>query len=369
MKNKLLILGTRGIPAQHGGFETFAEGFALYMVGRGWDVAVYCQADAGEKIHQTQWQGVRCIHVPVRQKGALGTILFDLKSVLHAVRERGVVLTLGYNTALFSIFHRLAGQRNVMNMDGIEWKRAKWSVAQKAWLYCNEWLGARLANHLIADHPQIKRHLLRHTRPEKITVIPYCAERITAAPIAPLSRYGLSAGNYAIVIARAEPENSILEIVRSYVAASLDIPLVVLGNYDTQKNTYHRRVMEAANDKIIFPGAIYQPDIVRALRFHARFYIHGHTVGGTNPSLIESMAAGNLVIAHHNLFNKWVLGEGGRYFSDDASLRTVLELYADTSQLQSESAQISTRYLEAFQPSAVYASYEKLLGAHSLKTR
>ena len=356
-----MILGTRGIPAQHGGFETFAEGFALDMVKRGWHVTVYCHTNEGEGIYETYWQGIRCLHVVVKQGGSLGTILFDIKSVLHSIKEQGVVLTLGYNTAALSIFHRLAGQFNVMNMDGIEWKRAKWSLPHKLWLYCNEWLGTRLANHLIADNPHIKQHLLRHTRAEKITVIPYCAEPIPHAPVEPLSQYGLSAGNYAIVIARAEPENSILEIIRGYVAASLDMPLVVLGSYDVSRNAYHRKVIEAASDKVLFLGAIYQQTIVQALRYHARVYLHGHTVGGTNPSLVEAMAAGNPVIAHDNLFNQWVLGNGGMYFSDESTLRAAVEMCADMDIMRAKSAQIVARYKEAFQPDMIHDCYEQVL--------
>lgn len=369
MANKLLILGTRGIPARHGGFETFAEGFALDMVGCGWEVMVYCQAEQGESISETQWRGVCCVHIPVKQKGAVGTILFDLKSVLHAMRQNGVVLTLGYNTAVFSIFHRLAGQTNVMNMDGLEWKRKKWSLAQKIWLYCNEWLGARLANHLVADHPEIKQHLQRHTREGKITVIPYGAECVTAASTAVLEQFGITAGNYSILIARPEPENSILEVVRGYVAASLSMPLVVLGNYDTTNNPYHRQVLAEADHNILFLGAIYQKDIVQSLRFHARIYIHGHTVGGTNPSLVEAMAAGNPVIAHDNPFNRWVLGDGGLFFTDDFSLQVTLRHCADSVLMAQKSAQIRARHYEVFTPSMIHNAYEKTLIHANLASR
>lgn len=361
MDKKLLILGTRGIPASHGGFETFAEAFALDMVGRGWEVTVYCQVDEGEAITEIQWHGVRCVHIPMKRRGAVGTILFDLKSVLHAIRQEGVVLTLGYNTALFSILHRLVRQINVMNMDGVEWKREKWSLAQKVWLYCNEWLGARLANHLIADNPEIRRHLQRHTSEQKITVIPYGAEPVANAPIEPLDQYGLTAGNYAILIARPEPENSILEVVRSYVSASPGMPLVVLGNYDVKNKAYHRQVLEAADDNILFLGAIYQQNIVRALRYHARFYIHGHTVGGTNPSLIEAMAVGKPVIAHDNVFNRWVLGDGGMFFADEFSLQGTLKLCADQALMKQMSARILARHSAMFLPAMIHNSYEQAL--------
>lgn len=358
---KLLILGTRGIPAMHGGFETFAEGFAIDMVSRGWDVTVYCQLETGDGITETEWQGVRCVNIPVPYTSAIGTILFDLKSVFHAIRQEGVVLTLGYNTAIFSILHRLARQPSMMNMDGVEWKREKWSLAKKVWLYCNEWFGARLANHLVADHPEIKRHLQRHTASQKITVIPYGSECVLSAPTEPLKQYGLSSGKYAILIARPEPENSILEVVRSFVKTAPGMPLVVLGNYDPKDNDYHRQVLEAGDSNILFLGAIYDKEIVSTLRYHAKVYIHGHTVGGTNPSLIEAMAAGNPVIAHGNVFNQWVVGDGGIFFDDEASLCVALKLCDDKSLLQEKATKILERHDSMFRPVMIHDVYEKAL--------
>lgn len=363
MKGNLLILGTRGIPAGHGGFETFAEGFALEMVRRNWQVTVYCQADHGDEITETSWNGVRRVHVPVHRDDAIGTILFDLKSARHASRQNALVLTLGYNTAIFSVFHRLAGQVNVMNMDGIEWKRDKWSPLQRAWLYCNEWIGSRLANHLVADHPVIRDHLSRHTSPSKITVIPYGADAVSDAPSEHVKAMGLDPGAYALVIARPEPENSILEIVRNYVSLQPDIPLVVLGHYSPTAHQYHRDVMLASQGhaNVRFVGAIYDSAVVQSLRFHARFYLHGHKVGGTNPSLIEAMASGRPVLAHDNEFNRWVLGEGGFFFSDDASLRAALRLGLDDQLPEVNLQRMTDRHRISFLPTMIHDAYEQLL--------
>lgn len=363
MKRHLMILGTRGIPARHGGFETFAEGFALEMRRRQWNVTVYCQADSGSEITETDWHGIRCVHVPAHREGAFGTVLFDLRSVRHAAKQEGVVLTLGYNTAIFSVLHRWAGQVNVMNMDGIEWKRDKWNRLARAWLYCNEWLGARLANHLVADHPAIRHHLNRHTPSAKITVIPYGADAVSSAPTDPVEALGLVPGEYALVIARPEPENSILEIVRNYVSVKPHIPLVVLGAYTPERNAYHRQVMAAAgnSEQVRFVGPIYESTRVQALRFHARFYVHGHTIGGTNPSLVEAMATGRPVIAHDNLFNRWVLGEGGVFFSSEALLRAALRLGLEDRLQQSQGQQLADRHRRQFLPQRIYDAYEQVL--------
>ncbi|MFO0947997.1 MAG: DUF1972 domain-containing protein [Planctomycetota bacterium] len=254
MLKRLQILGTRGIPASHGGFETFAEDLALHLVGRGWKVTVYCQVDAkgGEKeIVESEWQGVRLVHVPIGTPGALGTVFFDWKSTWHAAARGELVLTLGYNTALFCAIHRLRGVRNVINMDGLEWKRTKYGFAKRAWMYVNEWLGAWFGQRLVADHPEIARHLESRTRVEKIVTIPYGARAVEQANVGKLAEYGLEAGRYALVIARPEPENNILEIVRAYSRRKRGMPLVVLGNYEVEG--YPARVREVAGKKYFSP--------------------------------------------------------------------------------------------------------------------
>src|SRR6185312_4070041 len=137
------ILGTRGVPANHGGFETFAQDLSLYLVDRGHRVTVYCQASADEGHSEDEWNGVRRVLIPA-PTGPVGTMKFDLAAVLHSSRRPGVILTLGYNTAIFSLLYRLRRIRSVMNMDGIEWKRDKWRFSERIWLHFNELAGARL---------------------------------------------------------------------------------------------------------------------------------------------------------------------------------------------------------------------------------
>jgi glycosyltransferase involved in cell wall biosynthesis len=310
---RLSILGCRGIPAAHGGFETFAEYLALHLQRRGWEVTVYCQVDGEGGISEDEWRGVRRVIVPVRRSGPLGTIVFDWKCIRHAAREQGLVLTLGYNTAVFSAWLRMKGVTNLINMDGIEWRRAKWPWLVRVWFWMNERLGCWLGNHLVADNPGIEAHLATRVSRENITMIPYGAPRIDGADAALLAPYGLVPGRFATLIARAEPENSILEVVRAFSRRERGIKLVVLGKYD-RGHAYQRRVLEAASDEVVFPGAVYDKAVLAALRFHSLFYVHGHQVGGTNPSLVEALGAGNAVLAYDNVFNRWVAGEAAVYF-------------------------------------------------------
>ena len=359
---KLSILGCRGIPGNHGGFETFAERLSRYLVRQGWDVTVYCEDYKGKKISEEYWNGIRLVNIPVPSATASATILFDWKSTLHAAREGNLILTLGYNTAIFCSWYRLKGLTNVINMDGIEWRRQKWSAPEKAWLYLNERLGCLLGNHLVADHPEIADHLATRVSRDKITMIPYGAERVGTADVSLLSPYGLSPGSYSIVIARPEPENNILEIVSAFSSRKRNAKLVVLGNYYPEKNSYHRQVKEAASEEVVFPGGIYDADTVGALRYYATLYLHGHSVGGTNPSLVEAMGAGAAVLAHDNRFNRWVAGPGACYFQNEAECAREFDRLLDDAQVR-HSMKLSSlqRFREGFSADVECQTYEALL--------
>jgi glycosyltransferase involved in cell wall biosynthesis len=360
----LRILGTRGVPAQHGGFETFAEHLALYLVERGWDITVYCQVDGAEGITEDTWRGVRRVNIGVKQAGALGTVVFDARCVRHARREPGVLLTLGYNTAVFSLGYLGRRLPHAMNMDGIEWRRAKWSGAQRAWLYINERLGCLLAHRLVADHPEIGKHLETRVSPQKITVIPYGSDALYdgASPPPADVAFPATPGRYAMVIARPDPENSILEVVTAFSRRPRAYGLVVLGTYDPQNNPYHRAVQAAASDEVVFPGAIYDKAAVGALRWHCALYIHGHTVGGTNPSLVEALGAGNPVLAHDNPFNRWVAGPEAAYFGDmDGCDAALTRLLSAPDALANMAAASRVRHAQALTWPRILGQYEDLL--------
>jgi glycosyltransferase involved in cell wall biosynthesis len=357
----LRILGTRGIPAAHGGFETFAERLALYLVAKGWRVIVYCQEEGTGPVFQDEWRGVERVRIPVKGDGAASTIVFDWRATLHASNHRDLCLTLGYNTAVFCALLRLRGVPNVINMDGIEWARAKWGKVAKTWFWLNERLGCWLGNHLVADHPEIKKHLATRVSDSKITMIPYGADELRDLPDAPVRAMGLEPGRYLTLIARAEPENSILEVVSGFSAAKRGIQLVVLGNYQPG-NAYHRAVKAAASDEVKFPGAIYDPAIVQSLRLHSLAYVHGHQVGGTNPSLVEALGAGNPVLAHANGYNRWVVGEGASYFSSATEFAQRLEeLIASPELQQQRQAHSRARHAEFFTWQNILEQYEALL--------
>jgi glycosyltransferase involved in cell wall biosynthesis len=361
----LRILGIRGLPAAHGGFETFAEYLALYLRDRGWKVTVYCQIDGQGPVYEDMWEGIHRVNIPVDIPGPKGTMAFDWRAIRHAAAQsRDLCLTLGYNTAVFCAWLRLKGVPNVINMDGIEWSRAKWGGVAKAWFWLNDWAGCWLGNHLVADHPEIANHLATRVSRSKITTIAYGADRLQGLSEEPVRALGLEPGRYLTLIARPEPENSILEVVTGFSAKPRSYVLAVLGNYD-EHNAYHRAVKAAAGPGVRFLGAIYDKAVVQALRFHCLAYVHGHQVGGTNPSLVEALGAGNAVIAHGNKFNRWVAGDGATYFNGSSSFDEAL-----TATLESPDAITAMRnaslkrYLAGLDWTTILSSYERLLAAN-----
>lgn len=361
MQKTVRILGTHGVPAAYGGFETAAENLSQYLVRRGWRVVVYCQIPGHGRITEDVWNGVERILVPVPGINWVSNSYFDLRSIRHAVRNRDLCLTFGYNTAVFNISQRLRRIPNVINMDGIEWTRAKWGPLQRSILWSNERIARKIGDHLIADHPVIMRYHARRVDEDRLSMIPYGAPLIESAPTEPVERLGLVPGRYLTLIARPVPENSILELVEAFSARRRGYRLAVLGTI-TEQSSYHRNVRAAASDEVSFLGAIYDPAIVQSLRYHSVAYLHGHQVGGTNPSLVEALGAGNPVVAHDNPFNRWVAGKAGVWFRTSAEVDAHLSrLLASPEELQRMSAAARERHRTTFTWETIGRQYELVL--------
>ena len=359
------ILGTHGVPAAYGGFETAAENVAIYLRDHGWRVVVYCQVKGKGSTTVDVWNGIERVLIPVEREGWLGTSAFDFISIRHAARHRDICLTFGYNTAIFNTIQRLRGIPNVINMDGIEWSRARWGPMKQAILYANERVACFVGNHLIADHPRIEEYLVKKAARRKISTITYGAHPLDSAPTDPVISRGLVPGEYLTLICRPIPENSILELVQGFSSKRRGVRLAILGDYNPDDDPYHRQVIDAASDEVDFLGAVYDPADVSALRFHATGYLHGHTVGGTNPSLVEAMAAGNAVVAHDNPYNRWVAGDGALYFrsSSDAADR-ITEILEDPHRRSVLASASRKRHREEFTWEHVAGQYERLLGRY-----
>lgn len=361
------LLGTHGVPAAYGGFETAAEHIGYYLRDRGWRVVVYCQQPGAGATHTDVWRGLERVHIHEEREGWLGTASFDAKSIRHVLDHTGetgpqdACITFGYNTGVFNVAQRLRRIPNVINMDGMEWTRRRWGLAKQGILLANERFAGVVGDVLVADHPVIARYLSRHFGAKRVETITYGGVPVHDAPTQPVRDLRLEPGRYATVICRPIPENSLVEIVQGWSARRRGMPLVVLGNF-TRADAYHREVLDAAGDEVLFPGAIYDPQVVQALRFHAALYLHGHTVGGTNPSLVEAMAAGSAVVAHDNHYNRWVVDKGARFFRDSHDLADTLDTLLADPRLRAEMGRQSRRRFEAeFTWERIGSQYEEAL--------
>ena len=207
-----------------------------------------------------------------------------------------------------------------------------------------------------------KKSFSNKVNSEKITVIPYGTQAVTEADVSLLDSYNLKPNEYALIIARAEPENNILEIVSSFSQKQRNIKLVILGNYKPDESAYHKKVTESASDEVLFLGAIYDLAVTNALRFYTKLYIHGHSVGGTNPSLVEAIACSCPVLAHDNLFNRWVTDEKAHYFKDEKECLKELDDLLENEEEIKLMKQVSwQRYQEEFYETRDTEAYFNLL--------
>jgi len=356
------ILGTHGVPASYGGFETAAEKVGLHLAEQGWRVIVYCQVEGRGGITYDEWRGLERVNIPVDLPGWRGTSLFDLISVRHSSAYSDLCLVFGYNTGIFNVWHRLRGIPLVINMDGIEWSRSRWGLIRQTILYINERFSAAAGHHLIADHPEIEKYLWTRAPKRKVRMIAYGADEVVDADDRPVRDLGLEPNRYLSLICRPIPENSILQLVQGFSTQPRDHKLLILGAYEPEKDPYHAAVLEAASQDVVFAGSIFDPAIVQPLRFHSAMYLHGHTVGGTNPSLVEAMGAGNPVLAQDNKYNRWVTGDRQAYFSTAADVARVLDRLLDSPDVLHAMSQASrARYRSEFTWHAVGEQYRDLL--------
>jgi glycosyltransferase involved in cell wall biosynthesis len=277
----------------------------------------------------------------------------------------GVALVLGYNTALFNLIFALRKKPFCVNMDGVEWRRKKWGVAAKAWFYLNERIACQTATRLIADHPAIAAHLQRRRTRAPVTMIPYGAEPVTDLDGAVLRAFGLEARKYATVVARPEPENSILEIVTAFSRIERGRKLVVLGDYSTDK-PYEAAVMRAASAEVEFPGPVYDTQRLATLRCGSAFFIYGHTVGGTSPTLVEALAAGSPCLCLDTEYSRWVAGSAGLYYRDELECSALIQRLfeeADAGDPENRRERAASRHRDQFTWPSVLEGYERCLGS------
>ena len=329
MKLKIGILGTRGIPNHYGGFEQFAEHLSDGLFRRGHEVSVYNSSLHPYK--EKEWNGVQIIHCSDWEDkiGTVGQFFYDLKCINDArKRNFDVLLHLGYSSD--SIWHWRWPKNtvNIVNMDGLEWNRSKYNKSTQRFLKWAESLAAKNAHTMIADSPGIQKHLLA-VYEKKPVYIPYGAEIPEKTNPLVLEKYKLLPHQYFLLIARMEPENNIEMIIKGHLGSKHPYPLFIIGNIT---NKFGKYITSAYTDPAIkFSDAIYDQVELDNLRYSSALYFHGHSVGGTNPSLLEAMACGCRIAAHNNRFNRAVLQDDGDYFTDANAITSIINTPKDFS--------------------------------------
>lgn len=313
---RIALVGTRGVPARYGGFETAVEEIGRRLAANGHEVTVYCRRPRGshDEPPPAEYLGMRLVVLPALRVRAAETLSHTGLSVAHLCR-RGTDAAFVFNAAnaLFLPLLRTARIPVATHVDGLEWKRAKWSGAGRRYYRLAESLAVRWSDALIADAQGIADYYRREFGAPTVQ-IPYGAPLIEPGRER-LEELGLAPGRYHLVVARFEPENNVLPIVEGYRRSSAALPLVVVGSAP-YSHAYTRAVHEAADGRVRFLGGVWDQELLDQLYAGAATYLHGHSVGGTNPSLLRAIGAGAPVIAFDVDFNREVVRSAGRYFAD-----------------------------------------------------
>lgn len=357
---RIAMLGTRGVPAAYGGFETAVEEIGARLVSRGHEVTVY-----GDRTHPeiAEHLGMRVVHVPSVPLKHLETLSRTGIATLRAIagtRPDAAFVFNAANAPYVSLL-RACGIPVAVHVDGLEWRRAKWGGAGRAYYRWAEAQSVRTADALIADAPGIARYYdAEFGVPTEL--IRYGAPVLHDVDATPLAAHGLEPGGFHVAIARFEPENHVLEIVQGYRASQARLPLVVVGS--APYSAAYTQAVHAAVDgdpRIRMLGGVWDEALLDALYAHARTYVHGHSVGGTNPSLLRAMGAGTATIAFDVDFNLEVLADDAWRFERADQLPAILaEVERDGAQVVARGDRARDRAARAFRWDHVTDDYERL---------
>ena len=305
-------MGIRGIPANYGGFETFAEELAPRLVAKGHEVTVYGRSN-NITYEGEYYRGVRIVILPTISHKYLDTVAHTFLCTLHALKEKyDVVLICNSANSIFAMLPRLAGQRVALNVDGLEWKRKKWNKLGQWYYKLSERIATFTPNEIVTDAREVEKYYLQ-TYHKRSTFIPYGAPVGGVETREALERFGLKPRQYALYVSRLEPENNAHLVVKAYEKVNSDLPLVVVGDAPYSAD-YIKKLKSTTDPRIIFTGYVFGQGY-RELQSHAYLYVQATEVGGTHPALLEAMGHGNCVLANDVPEHREVVGDAGYYFS------------------------------------------------------
>ena len=359
---KIAIIGTRGIPANYGGFETFAQELSIRLAARGHEVCVYGRSSYIDR-NLEEFQGVKLQVLPSVSSKYLDTVFHTSLSVLHAIpRKYEVILVCNAANAFLCWLPRIFGQKTALNVDGIERMRRKWGLAGRLFYRLGERLALVTPNRIISDAEVIRDYYLSRYGKETC-FIPYGASLGGIKSRDALDRLALQSGKYLLYVSRLEPENNADLLLRAYLDSGLEeIPLVLIGGAPYAEEYQAELKKLAGRGNVIMPGPIYGEDYHELLA-HCTCYFQGSEVGGTHPALLEAMAAGAMVVVHDTPENREVLDDAGIVcsFYDQAGLsKIILDITAGGSQYEEYGEKARARIEKFYDWDKVTDQYEKL---------
>jgi len=359
---KVAILGTRGIPANYGGFETCADEVGRGLAARGHAVTAYCRRGNAPG-DPAEYGGVRLRYTGHIERKALGTLTHTLTATADALRrDFDVLLYFNAANAVPAMLAKLSRSAPiVLNVDGLEWKRRKWGPLGRTYYRVAEWLSTKIADRVVSDSAAIQAYYQSHWKTPS-TFVPYGAH--IEGPERPeiLKEYGLEPDSYFLTASRLEPENNADITVRAFEQVATEKRLVIAGgtNY---RSDFVRRLRSTADRRVVFLGPVYAPGHVRELHCGAFAYIHGNEVGGTNPALLKAMGYGNCVLALDVPYNAEVVVDAALlYRKDPADLAAKMRLVlTDRTLVERLRQSARDRVRSAYRWDQVIEGYERIL--------
>jgi glycosyltransferase involved in cell wall biosynthesis len=323
---RIAIMGTRGVPANYGGFETFAEQLGSRLADRGHEVTVYGR-DRNVAAGLESYRRMRIVRLPAPRSKYLETVVNSLFAAVHAIGQRYDVVYICNSANVPAAILLFALRRCVvLNVDGLEWQRAKWNRIGRTYYRLCAWVASHLPIHLVTDARVIQDHYAR-AYGRRTDYFPYGTDLERVPDDGTLARVGLEPGRYVLYVSRLEPENNAHVVIDAYRRVTTSMPLAIVGDAPYASD-YIAALHATTDDRVRFLGAIYGPGY-HVLRSHAASYVQATEVGGTHPALVEAMGFANTIIANDVPEHRETLGEAGRYYRGAEELASALQTVID----------------------------------------
>lgn len=359
-QKRLGIIGTVGVPARYGGFETLAHQLVINLNNE-FDITVYNSTkhySAKERVKE--WKGAKIKYIPLSANG-FQSIFYDIFSMIHAIIYCDILLILGVSGCLFLPFIKLffPSRKIIVNVDGLEWRRPKWNKYAKFFLMMSENIAVRFADEIVADNAAIQKYV--HDRYDvNANLIEYGADHNRRENLSKktLKDFPFLQNEYAFKVARIEPENNVKMILEGFKNQK-KLPLVFVGNWENSEYGKSLRSEYKDEEQLFLLDPIYDSKLLNEMRTNAKIYIHGHSAGGTNPSLVEAMYLGLPIISFDIIYNK-ITTEYQAYFFDNERQLSKLVQFMNVLELDKISEQLTEVAHRRYRWSVIAEKYAHL---------